>query len=226
MHFPVNVAKKMFVRLIALGTIVVIIGGVLIYFQKPTQEILNIENPMLAGLVCMAIGLLFIIIAAMSLVLQKTWILEGIHIRSGPGSKEVAVKPGDAELTDKDLDIDAEDGKPGRPTRFKRGDNLRIDLNLKALKSMEISKATCTLLVKQRSKTDHNRLKTAFKNKADDTANRRRSILPSQKLKFRFEHRLPADLAVSSYDFIWKLRFEIKAKGAADYLQDLSLTIQ
>jgi hypothetical protein len=102
---------------------------------------------------------------------------------------------------------------------------LKITLNLKALKTIEISKATCTLWVKQHSKTDHDRLKTVFKKVAADIANRRRNIQPNQRLKFKFEHRLPANLAVSSYNTIWKLQFEIKAKGAADYLQELPLAI-
>ena len=224
-HFPIHVAKKMFTRLIVLGTIVALVGGVLIYSQKAAQEILNLDQPMLIGLLCMAIGILFISIAIMSLVLQKTWMLEGIRIRSSLNSKEIDLKSGDVELAEIDLDVDENDGQPGSSTRFKRGENLRIALNIKALKTMEISKATCTLWVKQRSKTDHDRLSTVFKKVAGDIANRRRNIQPNQRLKFGFEHQLPADLAVSSYNTIWKLRFEINAKGAADYLQDLSLTI-
>ena len=58
-----------------------------------------------------------------------------------------------------------------------------------------------------------------------NVANRRRNILPNQRLKVRFEPHLPPNLGLSSHDLIWKLRFEIKAGGAADYMQELPLTI-
>ena len=82
MHFPGNVVKKMFPRLVGLGAMVILIGGALIGFQDAAKAGLKLEQPVLAGLICIGIGVLFIMISVMALILQGTRESKGINILS------------------------------------------------------------------------------------------------------------------------------------------------
>jgi len=228
MYFPRNVVKKMFSRLVILGAVMIMIGGALIGFQEVVKAGINLEQPVLVGLVCIAIGVLFITITVMALILQGTWEFKEVKIRSKTTQKEVCLNQSSPELAGMDMDVDeeeTEDEEFQRPTWFQRGDTLEIQLKLRSLKPMEILKANCTLFVKQRSKVDLDRLKAIYKKVAEDVTNRNRTVRQNQTVTYQFEQRLPGEQEVSSYTVIWTLRLEIKAKGAADFLQDISLNI-
>jgi hypothetical protein len=228
MHFPGNVVKKMFPRLVGLGAVVILIGGALIGFQDAVKAGMKLEQPVLAGLICIGIGVLFITIAVMALILQGTWESKGIEIRSKTAQKEVSLNQSSPELAEIDMDVDdeeAEDEGFKKSTRLQRGDMLDIQLKLKSLKSMEILKASCTLLVEQRSKTDRDRLKAVYKKAVEDVNNRGRPVRQTQTVTYRFEQQLPGEQEVSSYTVMWTLRLEIKAKGAVDFLQDIPLKV-
>ena len=90
---------------------------------------------------------------------------------------------------------------------------------------MEILKANCTLLVEQRSKTDRDRLKAVYRNAVEDVNNSGRTVKQNQTVTYRFEQQLPGEQEISSYTVMWTLRLSIKAKGAADFLQDIPLKV-
>ena len=228
MHFPGNVVKKMFPRLMGLGTIVILIGGALIGFHGYAKAGLKLGQPVLAGLICIGIGVLFISIAVMARILQGTWEPKGIEILSKTARKNVRLNPSSPELAGMDVDVDKEETEDEgfqKTTRFQRGDTLDIQLKLKSLRPMEILKASCTLLVEHRRKTDRDRLKAVYKKAVEDINNRGRAVRHNQTVTYRFKQRLPADQEVSSDTVIWTLRLEIKAKGVADFLQDIPLKI-
>ena len=228
MHFPANVAKKMFPRLVGLGAVVLLIGGALIGFQDAAKAGMKLEQPVLAGLICIGIGVLFITIAVMALILQGTWELKGIKILSKTTPKEAILNKSSPELAAIDMEVDGEKAEAGRSqksTRFQRGDTLDIQLKLKSLKPMEILKASCTLLVEKRHKTDRDRTKAVYKNAVEDLNNSGRTVRQNQTVTYRFEQQLPGAQEISSYAVMWTLRLEIKAKGAADFLQDVPLKI-
>jgi hypothetical protein len=188
MHFPGNVVKKMFPRLVGLGAVVILIGGALIGFQDAVKAGMKLEQPVLAGLICIGIGVLFITIAVMALILQGTWESKGIEIRSKTAQKEVSLNQSSPELAEIDMDVDdeeAEDEGFKKSTRLQRGDMLDIQLKLKSLKSMEILKASCTLLVEQRSKTDRDRLKAVYKKAVEDVNNRGRPVRQNQDIPLK-----------------------------------------
>jgi hypothetical protein len=228
MHFPGNIAKKIFSRLISLGAVVIVIGVSLIGFQDVAKAGMNLKQPVLAGLVCIGIGMLFVTIAVMALILQRTWGFKGVKICSKTAQKKVSLNQGNPELAGMDVDVDeeeAEDEGFQKSTRFQIGDTLDIQLKIKSLKPMEILKAICPLIVEHRSKKDLGRLKAVYKNAVEDINNSGRRVRKNQTVTYRFEQQLPEEPEVSSYTVMWKLRLEIKAKGTADFLQDIPLKI-
>ena len=90
---------------------------------------------------------------------------------------------------------------------------------------MEIFKASCTLLVERRRKTDRDRLKVVYKKVVEDINNRGRAVRSNQTVTYRFKQQLPDKAEVSSYTVIWTLRLKIKAKGVADFLQDVPFKV-
>ena len=228
MHFPGNVVKKMFPRLVGLGAVVILIGGALIGFQDAVKTSMKLEQSLLLGLVCIGIGALFITIAVMALILRGTWESKGIKILSKTIQNEVHLNQNSPELTSMDMDHDegeAEDYGHQKSTRFRRGDMLGIELKLTSLKPMEILNARCTLIVEKRSKTDRDLLKVVYKNAVEDVNHSGRTVRQNQTVTYRFEQHLPVGQEVSSYSDIWRLQLEIRAKGAADFLQDVPLKI-
>ncbi len=228
-HFPGNVDRKMLKPLIVLGSMLILIGGILIVFRDMAERVIHLGNPLLAGLVCIAIGVLFLVIIVISLILKETWELRGVHIRSKKNQTLVSLGPDSPELaTDIDLNVNGEKTEETefqKSTRFKRGDTVEIQLKLRSLKSMEIINAYCTLLVEQRSKFDIDHLKTVYKKRSEDITSRSQMVKQNQTIMYRFEHLLPRDQESSSYDTIWTLRFDIRARGAANFLQDISLSV-
>ena len=82
MLFPGNVVKKMFSRLVGLGTVVILISGALVGFQDAAKMSLKLEQPVFVGLNGIVIGVLFVVIAVMARVLQGTWEFKRIKIFS------------------------------------------------------------------------------------------------------------------------------------------------
>ena len=201
---------------------VILISGALVGFQDAAKMSLKLEQPVFVGLNGIVIGVLFVVIAVMARVLQETWECKRIKIFSKKSQNEVALIQSSPELTTLDLDVDE---KSQKSSHFHRGDTLGIELNLKSLKSMEIIEAHCTLILEKRIKTDRDRLKVVYQNAVEDITIRGRLVNQNQTVTYRFEQFVPVEQKVSSYNDLWALRMEIKAKKAADYIQDIPLKI-
>ncbi len=189
-------------RLVTIGCVVVA-GGLALLFAGPQILPRLYQNPIAAtifAVVAVLVGLLMAAVGLSGLRLLAHWKVKEWDVQS-----RVA---------------DAQTGAP-----LQRGDLVALRLTLEARRAVQLHQATCRLLVGQKRTPAAQRTKRLYAQSSADPSINGRILEAGTTVTVRFDHRLPADLPVSSDVCSWTVTVLLKARGAPDFLQENKLSV-